>query len=47
MLGKIGNVAFAWLRIGMPLIPSWEPLPKGMHLLKVQTNTGSSGDRTS
>jgi uncharacterized OB-fold protein len=36
MLSNIGNVAAAELRIGMPLIPLWEPLPNGMHLLKFQ-----------
>ncbi|HEY6456958.1 MAG TPA: OB-fold domain-containing protein [Steroidobacteraceae bacterium] len=42
MLSNIGNVAVAALRIGMPLIPLWEPLPNGMHLLKFQPEEGSS-----
>ena len=47
MLSNIGNVAITSLRIGMPLVPLWEPLPNGMHLLKFQPDQGSSGDRTS
>ena len=47
MLSNIGNVAVAALRIGMSLVPLWEPLPNGMHLLKFQPDQGSSGNRTS
>jgi uncharacterized protein len=47
MLSNIGNVAVAALRIGMPLIPLWEPLPNGMHLLKFQPDADSCGDRIS
>jgi uncharacterized OB-fold protein len=40
MLSNIGNVALEALRIGMPLVPLWEPLPNGMHLLKFQPDKG-------